>query len=34
MYIKVTEIAAFHAGNKNNKLNFSGADERELEAAL
>lgn len=34
MYIKATEIETFHKNNKNQKLNVSGQDERELEQAL
>ena len=34
MYISASEIETFHKNNKNHKLNVSGQDERELEAAL
>jgi phosphotransferase system HPr-like phosphotransfer protein len=34
MYITAKSIEDFHKANKNVKLNVSGQDERELEAAL
>ena len=34
MYMQVAMVEQFHKDNKNRKLNTSGADERELEAAL
>ena len=34
MYIPAKDIETFHNNNKNHKLNVSGQDERELEAAL
>ena len=34
MYISIYDIEKAHKDNKNKKLNFSGADERELEEAL
>lgn len=34
MYVSIYDIEKFHKDNKNRKLNVSGADERELEAAL
>ncbi|TNV78717.1 hypothetical protein FGO68_gene7487 [Halteria grandinella] len=34
MYFNVSFVEQFHKDNKNRKLNTSGADERELEAAL
>ena len=32
MYIKASDIDSFHKKNKNEKLNVSGQDERELDA--
>jgi hypothetical protein len=34
MYIKASDIEKFHKNNKNQKLNVSGQDERELDAQL
>jgi hypothetical protein len=34
MYIPAKDIDAYHQKNKGEKLNFSGQDERELDAAL
>jgi hypothetical protein len=34
MYISVADIESYHKTHKNDKLNFSGQDERELEKAL
>lgn len=34
MYIKVADIMAHWEANKNRKLNFSGNDEAEMDAAL
>ena len=34
MHISAKEIDDYHKNNKNNKLNVSGQDERELDAAL
>ena len=34
MYMKAADILAFYNSNKSRPLNFAGADEMELEAAL
>ena len=34
MYLTATELDTYHKNNKNHKLNVSGQDERELDAAL
>lgn len=34
MYMKAADIFAFYNANKSRPLNFAGADEMELEAAL